>query len=65
MEGAAKGMFIKKIIQNGNSWAVTLPRAFLRPLGYKPGQWVQIRVLPNNALLLTPIEEEIYDVRRV
>ncbi len=65
MEGATDKMLIRKITSNGNSWVINLPRVFLRPLGFKPGQYIQITVLPDNTLHLRPVLEEIYDIRRV
>lgn len=58
-------MIINKITRNGNSWVVNLPQKYLRPLGYHIGQYIQITVLSDNTLLIKPIKEEIYDVRRI
>ncbi len=58
-------MIIQKITRNGNSWVVNFPQKYLRPLGYHIGQYIQITVLSDNSLLIKPIKEEIYDVRRV
>lgn len=65
MEGMTDKMLIKRITRNGHSWVINIPKSFLRPLGYKVGQWVQITVLPDNTMHVRPVQEEIYDIRRV
>ena len=65
MEAAAELMLIKRITRNGNSWVINIPKGYLRPLGYKLGQYVQITILPDQTIHIRPVQEEIYEVTRV
>lgn len=65
MEAVTDKMLIKRITRNGNSWVINIPKTFLRPLGFHVGQYIQITILPDNTIHMRPVQEEIYDIRRV
>lgn len=48
---------IQKLVRNGSSTQITLPRWILVPLGWLPGTDVVVELLENNSILITPLED--------
>jgi antitoxin component of MazEF toxin-antitoxin module len=48
---------IQKLVRNGSSTQITLPRWILVPLGWLPGTDVVVELTENNAILITPLED--------
>ena len=51
-------MVIRKISFIGNSSFVSIPSAFLRTVGLKPGDYVSVALLQNDLLVIAPIEKQ-------
>jgi antitoxin component of MazEF toxin-antitoxin module len=50
---------LQKLLRNGNSTQVTIPRPVLMHLGWLTGQAVILEVLENNTILLRiPVSED-------
>jgi len=54
--------YIRKIYQHGNSWAITLPKRWLRKLKLTPGKYMQVETHiekeENYIILKNPRSEE-------
>lgn len=50
---------IKRVIRQGNSWALTLSKDILAMMGWQKNQKVDMQVIDNDKLLITPISDEI------
>ncbi|MBI2430784.1 MAG: AbrB/MazE/SpoVT family DNA-binding domain-containing protein [Candidatus Levybacteria bacterium] len=51
---------LQKVIQVGNSYAVTIPRGFADEIGIKPGQKVRVdEDFDTETLTVVPVESKI------
>jgi antitoxin component of MazEF toxin-antitoxin module len=51
---------IQKLVRNGNSTQVTLPRIMLIPLGWLPGMEVVLELLEDNTIRIRPLEDAAF-----
>jgi len=48
---------LQKLVRNGNSTQITIPRTVLYHLGWLPGQAVILEVLEDKSILIRPPRE--------
>lgn len=56
---------IQKLVRNGSSTQVTIPRMMLIPLGWLPGMEVVIEMLEDNTIRVRPLEDAAFKPKAI